>query len=53
MEGLEKGRVEGIEAGKQAEKKQMAKKLYLASVDIELIKQLTQLTESEIKAHIK
>ena len=43
------GREEGIEIGKKTEKEQTAKKMKEKGLDIELIKEITNLTEEEIK----
>ena len=49
LEGLEKGLEKGIEVGMQEEKKEIARNLLLANVDISIIIQTTGLTKEEIE----
>ncbi len=48
-EGIKKGIEKGIEKGKKAEKIKIAKSLLKNNIDIEIIKQTTGLTETEIE----
>ena len=48
-EGIEKGRKEGIEKGKIETKKEIAKRLLRAGVDMEIIKSTTGLEKEEIQ----
>ena len=48
-EGIEKGIQKGIEKGINKEKIEIAKKMLLENIDINLISKLTGLTKEEIK----
>ena len=43
-------RRKGLEEGEERSKKEIAKKMKVEGIDIELIKKITNLTEEEIKA---
>jgi predicted transposase/invertase (TIGR01784 family) len=49
MDGVKKGKIEGIEEGKQAEKVEIAKKMLQRKTDIEMIIEFTGLTKGEIE----